>query len=243
MRLKAIVCRLLQRPVCHLAARSEHMLDLEFAPLDFHDEPEEGAAQLQQLVDAVPAETYDAVLIGFGLCEKMLGGLTARDTQLVIPRGHDCLTFFLGSRKRYSEVFFADPRTYYYSPGWVEKNELRGDGLVPQRGADSMPSYEYYAEKYDPETAQALMDVMEGWKEQYHRALYIALDFLDNEPFRTKVQAICRENGWDYAETTADLRLLDRWLNGPWDGEDILVVPPGRTVAATLDDAVVGLAE
>jgi hypothetical protein len=195
-------------------------------------------------VDAVPARTYEAILVGFGLCEKILIGLTARHTPLVIPRGHDCLTFFLGSKERYSQVFFEDPRTYYYTAGWVEKNELSGDGLMTQRGSSGwMPSYEYYLAKYGEETAKALMEVMEGWKQEYHRALYIALDFVDHLPFRDQVRAICAKNQWDYAETPGDLGLLERWLDGRWDDEDFLVVPPGRQVVATVNEGVIGLAE
>jgi len=244
VRLKVIACRLLQRELCHVAARAPHMIDLEFAPLDFHDDPEKGAPRLQQMVDAVPPEACDAVLVGFGLCEKMLGGLAARHTPLVIPRGHDCLTFFLGSKERYSKVFFGDPRTYYYTSGWVEKNELTGDGLVSQSGgSEAMPTYQHYVEKYGEEAAKALMEMMEGWKEQYHRALYIAFPFLDALPFRDKVHGICDENGWNYAEVEGDLGLFERWLAGQWDAEDFLVVPPGRRVASTLNDAIIGLAD
>jgi len=243
VRLKVIACRLLQREVCHVAAKAQHMLDVDFAPIEYHEDPAKGAPQLQALVDAVPAGTYDAILIGFGLCEKMLLGLTARHTPLVVPRAHDCLTLFLGSKERYAQVFFDDPRTYYYTAGWIEKNEQTGgDGLVAQRGGSvAGPGYAYYLEKYGEETAKALMEVMEGWKQQYHRALYIALDFVDHLPFRDKVRDLCRRSGWEYAETPGDLGLLERWLDGQWSDGDFLIVPPGRRVAATVSDAIIGL--
>ena len=242
MRLKVIACRLLQRELCHLAATASPTLELDFAPLDFHDEPEKGAPRLQHLVDAVPADAYEAILIGFGLCEKMLVGLTARHTQLVIPRAHDCLTFFLGSRARYLKVFFEDPGTYYYTSGWLEKNELNGDGQALQRVGDpAMPGYGHYVAKYGEETARALMETMTRWMKNYHRGLYIAFDFLDHLPLRDKVRRICEHKGWDYAETPGDLGLLQRWLDGRWDPDDFLIVPPGRRVVPTLTDGIIGL--
>ena len=33
--------------------------------------------------------------------------------------------------------------------------------------------------------------------------------------------------------------MLERLLNGDWGGGDVLLVPPGATIHATMDDAVV----
>ena len=243
MKLKVLACRVAFREICFAAARCPHWLDLEFLPYDLHDDPTKGAPKLQEAVDAVPEVDYDAILIGFGLCEKLLAGLTARHTRLVIPRAHDCLTLFLGSKERYSKVFFDDPRTYYYTSGWVEKNDSSPGGLVTQGGTGQMPTYEHYVEKYDEDTAKALMAMMESWKDQYHRGLYIAFPFVDAVGSREKVQAICRDNAWAYAEEPGDLGLIQRWLDGQWDDEAFLVVPPGFSVTQVIDEQVIGLAE
>ena len=244
MRLKIIACQVAFRETCQVAARSRNLLSLEFLPYDLHDEPKKAMPRLQERVDAVPEGEFDAVLIGYGLCEKILTGLAARKTPLVVPRAHDCLTFFLGSRARYSQVFFDDPRTYFYTAGWVEKNELSGGELASQRSTTGglMPDYEEFARKHGEEQAKALLEIMEGWKAQYHRALYIALDFVDHLGWHEKVQAICAENKWDYAEVPGDLGLLQRWVDGEWDEADFLTVPPGRSIVATLGEEVIGLA-
>ena len=59
---------------------------------------------------------YDAVVMVYGLCGRATAGITARDVPVVIPRAHDCITLFLGSRARYSEQHENQPGTYWYSP-------------------------------------------------------------------------------------------------------------------------------
>lgn len=41
--------------------------------------------------------------------------------RLVIPRAHDCITLYLGSRQRYLEQFNARPGTYWYSLDYLER--------------------------------------------------------------------------------------------------------------------------
>ncbi len=244
MRLKVIACQVAFREICQVAARSRNFLRLEFLPYDLHDEPAKAMPRLQERIDAVPAGEFDAILVGYGLCEKILAGLTARKTRLVVPRAHDCLTFFLGSKERYAKVFFDDPRTYFYTAGWLEKNEEGGGGqLASQRSVATvlMPDYADFAHKHGEEQARALLEIMEAWKTRYHRALYIAFEFTDHLGYRKKVRAICQKNKWEYAEVPGDLGLLQRWVDGEWDEEDFLVVPPGRRIVPTLGDEVIGL--
>ena len=66
------------------------------------------------------------MLFGYGLCGMGLVGLTARPKPVVIPRAHDCITLFLGSRERYLEYFNAHPGVYFKTTGWIE----RGRGLT-----------------------------------------------------------------------------------------------------------------
>jgi len=243
MRLKIVACQIVFREICHVASRSKNTISLEFLPYDLHDDPKTATPKVQERIDAVPEKEFDATLIGFGLCEKILPGLAARTIPLVIPRAHDCMTLFLGSKERYIQIFFDDPRTYYYTGGWVEKNKEGEGDLVTQRSLGGLvPSYEEYVAKYGEETAKALMEVMEGWKANYHRGLFIGFDFTDHLGWREKVMAICQKNGWEYAEVPGHPGLLQRWVDGEWDEASFLVVPPGRKVAATFDEGIIGVA-
>ena len=98
-------------------------------PKGLHDlGSEQMQARVQEAVDAVDTEAYDAILLGYGLCNNGLVGITAKDIPLVLPRAHDCITLFLGDRKRYSTYFIDHPGTYFKTSGWIERGKA-GDEL------------------------------------------------------------------------------------------------------------------
>ncbi len=128
MHLKLISCEIFYREMCAVAARSINQVDVEFLPKGLHDI---GAApmleRLQSALDVLDESEHQAVLFGYALCGNGLAGLTARSKPVVIPRAHDCITLFLGSRRRYLEYFHSHPGVYFKTTGWIE----RGEGLQP----------------------------------------------------------------------------------------------------------------
>src|SRR6476620_3424328 len=104
MFLKIIACEIALREIAFLAAQSPHLVDFEFLTQGLHDHPNLGRDEVQKRVDAIPEGKYDAVLIGYALCGNIIAGLRATHTPLVIPRAHDCITFFLGSKERYQQL-------------------------------------------------------------------------------------------------------------------------------------------
>ena len=132
-RLKFIGCEIIYREACRLAALSPHLVDVQFLRKGLHDlEKKDMLARLQEAVDAASADpAYRAVLLGYARCNDGVAGLRARRIPLVIPKAHDCITFFFGHRDRYKEYFDAHPGSYFHTTGWLERN----DSTVPdQRG-------------------------------------------------------------------------------------------------------------
>lgn len=246
LRLRVIACEIAFREICHLAARSRSLLDLEFLSQGHHDVPERGRAELQSRINAVPAGRYDAVLVGYGLCSRILPGLRARTQRLVIPRAHDCITFFLGSKERYERCFNERPGTYYYTSGWWECARRRGlsdaatGGLLPTRGGDSaQAAYEQWVARYGPEKAKYLLETLRDWAAHYTHGTLIDFEFTRSLGLRPMVEQICAQRGWQFEELPGDLGLLRRWLDGQWDAGDFLVVPPSHQVIATHDARII----
>jgi len=132
MLFKVIACEIAFRELCMSAAKAANLVDFEFLTQGYHDNPDIGLELIQQKVDAVPEGKYDAILLGYALCNNMLVGMTAPHTQLVIPRAHDCITFFMGSKERYQQYFNECPGTYFYTSGWLEYGQRKSERVPPK---------------------------------------------------------------------------------------------------------------
>ncbi len=248
---KVIACEIAAREIYHTAARSPHLVDLEFLTQGHHDTPAAGRDDIQSHIDAVAAGKYDAILLGYGLCSNILVGLTARQTRLVIPRAHDCITFFLGSKERYQQCFTERPGTYYYTSGWLECTKRRGNkgmmwggAALPASASLSLKaSYEQWVTKYGEDQAKYLLEEMSRWTDAYSHGTLIDFEFLKHLKLSEEVRRICAEKGWQYDELPGDLTLLQKLVDGDWPESDFLVVEPGKKVVATFDDKVIGVAE
>ena len=120
---KFIGCEIIYREACFLAATVPARVDVEFLRKGLHDlSREDMAKKIQEAVDATPRGAYDAILLGYARCNDGLVGVEAREIPLVIPRAHDCITFFFGSRDEYRKYFDTTPGTYYMTSGWAERN-------------------------------------------------------------------------------------------------------------------------
>ena len=79
MKLKLISCEVLYREMCAVIARSPNEVDVEFLPKGLHDIGcNSMRKRLQDAVDRVDPECYEAVLLGYALCGNGTAGLTAR---------------------------------------------------------------------------------------------------------------------------------------------------------------------
>lgn len=248
MFLKVIACEIALREICFLAAQSQHLVDLEFLPQGYHNEPPLGRKCVQERLDAVPAGKYDAILLGYGLCGNIVSGIKSAHTPLIIPRAHDCITFFLGSHERYLETSQAQPGAYFYTAGWLECQRRRGEKsgmsqqtFLPSRaglGGTGKSMYEEWVKRYGEEQAQYLLSEMDRWTANYTHGILITYDFTKLLDLRQQVQAICDKNAWQFAEMPGDLGLLQAWLNGDWDAKRFLTVNPGQEIAPSYDDQV-----
>jgi hypothetical protein len=240
MRLKCIACEVLARPVYYCAAQSPQIVDIVLLKRGLHNQPEDLRAKIQEQIDSAGGE-YDAVVLAYGLCGQATAGLVARGVSVVIPRAHDCITLFLGDRRRYQEQFETRPGTYWYAHDYIERDDGSGSSLAMGSGSDTdlQAVYGEYVEKYGQENADYLMEVMGAWQNHYQRAVYIDMGVGDGAAVEAEARAAAARRGWMFERMAGDLVLIRRLLNGNW-GEEFLTLQPGQQVTMTYDEEVIG---
>ncbi|HAU38529.1 MAG TPA: hypothetical protein DCX07_12540 [Phycisphaerales bacterium] len=245
---KFIGCEILYREACHLAASTPHVVDVEFLRKGLHDlETKDMVAKIQQSIDAADASgEYEAILLGYARCNDGLVGVTARTVPLVIPRAHDCITLFFGSRSAYREYFDAHPGTYYKTTGWTERNvgDTDGEYAQPAYGQTGVmgklglaQSYQQMVEKYGKENADFILESLGDWRKNYTKFLYLSMGICDEDDYIRRTQDEAAERNWQFEQRQGDMRLLKKLFWGEWD-DDFVIVQPGRKIVARNDDRV-----
>ena len=240
LRLKLIACEIFYRELCACVASSPNIVDVQFLTQGLHDlKSEKMAARLQREIDAADPERYAAVLLGFALCNNGVVGLGHESLPLVVPRSHDCIALFLGSRAAYDERFGENPGTYYKTSGWIERDHETLEELdeADQSPFGALRTFEEYVEKYGEENARYLMETL-GGLHNYSRMAYIDLPGLAPLPYAEETEELAQKTGLSYDLRKGDLGWLRRLTDGPWNEEDFLVVEPGQRIAASHDEAV-----
>jgi len=226
-----ISCHVLWRELCYFASISRNTFTFHFLQQGLHNRPEVLRQQLQQAIDQVP-EDYAAILVGYGLCSNGIVGVKANGTKLVFMRGHDCITFLLGAKERYQAYFDRFPGTYWYSPGWIDTTEMPGEARYNKY-------LQEYIEKYGEENAAFLMEMEQGWINNYSNAAYVDLGFYDTRAQKDFTKKCADWLGWRYDELAGNPRLIQNFLDGNWDEENFLIVNPGETVVAAHDKSII----
>lgn len=241
MRLKCLGCEVLARMIYVCAAQSPHIVDVELLRQGLHDTPADLRTKLQAQIDAMVGQGYDAIVLGYGLCGKATEGLIARDVPLVVPRAHDCITLFLGSRERYQHEFEQNSGTYWFAHDYIERGKRNGSNLAmgsagPQ--TDTQVLYEQYVAKYGKDNADYLMEMMGEWSKHYNRAVFVDMGVGDASVAERAARENSERRGWTFERMAGDLVLIRRLLNGEW-ANDFLVLQPGEAVALSYDEQVI----
>ncbi len=244
MQLKLISCEIFYRELCAAVSRSPNTVDIEFLPKGLHDIGcTSMLVRLQEAVDRVEEGKYEAVLLGYGLCNNGIVGLTARATPIVIPRAHDCITLFLGSRRRYFDYFNSHPGVFFKTTGWIERGDSRGElrQLSIQRRIGLDSSYEELVEKYGEDNARYLWEEMCDLSRNYRQLTFIEMGVEPDDRFERQTRAEAAARGWDYEKVQGDPSMIQRFVDGCWDEQEFLMVRPGGRVAPTYEDNIIAL--
>jgi len=240
---KLIACEVLFREICAAAVNCKNIIDVDFVFRGLHDLGEEKmVAKLQAELDAVEPNKYEAILLGYGLCNNGIRGLHSHTT-IVVPKAHDCISLFLGSKEKYRKYFDENPGSYFKTSGWLERerNTDASEGTILNQmgyGMDRQKLIELYGE----ENAEYLEEMIGDMTPHYKKMTYINMGFGMVENDREEAKRMANEKNWEFEELEGDNSLVFRLLNGnesEWNPNEFLVIPPENTIEPSYDEDII----
>ncbi len=245
MKCKLISCEVLYREACAAVARSPHQVDVEFLPKGLHDIGGAGmCARLQEVVDRNDPLGYQFILLGYALCGGGTAGLQARQTPLVIPRAHDCITLLLGSRGRYRDYFSSHGGVYFASTGWLERGQGIDQRVLAQTRERTGAGWtlDELIAKYGEDNGRYLYDEFNSYEKAYQRLTFIRTGLEPDGRFEDQSRENAAEHGWEFERIEGDLRLVHALAEGLWDlpanAADFAVLRPGERLAPSYQDDI-----
>jgi hypothetical protein len=227
-----LACSVFEREIALYGQGARHIAELRFFEIGLHDQPDHLRAILQENFDAVDARNdIEAVVLAYGLCGRGTAGLRPLRHKLVIPRAHDCVTLFMGSKEAYAEHHRRCPTCYYYTPGWNRARRVPGPEMLEALRAK-------LAARFDPEEIEFLIETeREQWALR-DTATYVDLG-TDDAPAEADYAGKCAEwLGWKFERLQGDATLLKDLLWGRWDNERFQIIKHGMQLGHALDESI-----
>jgi hypothetical protein len=227
-----LACSVFEREIGLHAAGATHIVETRFFQMGLHDRPDQLRADLQQNLSAVDARAdIEAVVLAYGLCGRGTAGLRPLRHKLVIPRAHDCITLFMGSKEAYAEHQRGCPTAYYYTPGWNRERRVPG----PERLAAVKAEL---AKKFDPDDVEFLIETeREQWALQ-NTATYLDLGTDDAEGEADYARGCADWLGWRFERIRGDATLLRDLLWGKWDNARFQIIEAGQELGQSPDEQI-----
>ena len=214
-RVAIIACQIMEAEVERLKQEDDR-IQAFYLDQGLHRTPAQMPGRVQEIVDRVDA-SVGRIVLGYGLCSNGIVGVKARTRDIIVPRCHDCIAFFLGSPQAYLEDFWSRPGSYYLTPGWIAE---RKDPL-------SIIEDEYVP-RYGRETAEWAK--REELKHYTHIVL-VDTGVADLEPMRRIGMENARFFGMEYLEIEGKSSEFFRKLAcGPYKDEEFIRTLPGQKI-------------
>jgi len=211
---KIIACGSI-KPELEKLAGDDPRLSIRYMPQNLHRLPDKLTGKLQHAIDET-GDGFEQVVLGYGLCSNGIVGIRAPKQGLYIPHVHDCITFYLGSREAYHQVFSKKPGTYHLTRSWID-NQTDPLGLMKNE----------YTRRVGSEMAE------EAIRTEIRNYQYIS--FIDtgrsgNESYRDRARENAAYFNKEFIEYKGADTFFRKILFGPYQKPDFICIAPGDIV-------------
>jgi len=242
---KVLACKIFQRELSQVIPACPNALDITYMQQDLHIYPDQLRAALQREIDLVESgedlhtnkrcfDKTEAILLAYGLCSNALAGIHSSRLPLVIPRAHDCITHFMGSKEKYAQYFEKIKGTFFYTKGWLDLGVDIGQADMERKRAE-------YMEKFDgdEDTVEYLLEMDREMLRHYRYITYITWPGMPNESGIREAKKLAADSGLTLLEYAGENRLMKDFVDGNWNEEDFLILQPGETLQPSYDRMVI----
>jgi len=212
---KIIACGSIKPELDRLAEKYPGQVGVEYLPQNLHRRPDKLREVLQKAIDAT-SDHFHQVVLGYGLCSNGVTGLKAPRQGLYIPRVHDCIAFYLGSRRAYQRIFSDKPGTYHLTRSWID-NQTDPLGLMENE----------YTERVGAGCAE---ETIRTEIRNYRYISYVDTCTGDTEKYRDRARKNAEFFGKEFIEYKGSDRYFSKILDGPYESPDFIYISPGDIV-------------
>jgi len=232
-RVALLACSVFEKEISLLADDAPHIAETRWFEMGLHDRPDELRVTLQGALDSLDArEDIQAIALAYGLCGCGTAGLRAGRHRLVIPRTHDCIAIFMGSKEDYAAHQRACPSCYYYTPGWNRNRRVPGPEKIKALREDLL-------KRFDEDNVDFLIESEREQWAQHNTATYLDLGTEDAETEAEYARSCAEWLGWKFERIRGERALLRDLLWGNWsDFQRFQIIEPGSQLAHSADDRI-----
>lgn len=119
--IKIIGCSIFKNRLQKILKENFLDIDIEFINMKNHLDPEKLNKLIkEEIVKSEDEKKYEKIILLYGLCGNSTVGLSSK-LPLVIPKVHDCCSIFLGSSKKFYQLFESKLSSEWYTSDYLEE--------------------------------------------------------------------------------------------------------------------------
>ena len=227
-----LACRVFEGEIAIHGGNAPHIVLTRFLEVGLHDHPDNLRTALQTEIDQLERlPEIDTIVLAYALCGRGTAGLHAGRCKLVIPRGHDCITVFMGSKEKFACQQKESPDSYYYTPGWMQADRTPGPARLETLRTE-------LAKKFDTDDVDFLIETEKANWAQHGKAVYLDLGTSDADKKAREAEAAAKSLGWKFERLPGDPTLLRDLIAGRWDDDRFQVIEPGDVLQHSPDEKI-----
>jgi hypothetical protein len=203
------------KPELDRLAKDATDVNLRYLPQNLHRTPDKMGGLIQKVIEKAELESEE-IILGYGLCSNGVVGVEAPGQGLYIPRVHDCIALYLGSREKYKKIFSKNPGTYHLTKSWID-NEKDPLGLVENE----------YTERVGRELAEETMNTE---IRNYKYISFVSTAAEDDEQYRKRAKENAEFFDKEFIEYEGSNEYFNKILFGPYTESDFIYINPNQKI-------------